>query len=1296
MLSILSLILLLWVLLGLALYWLGGRNPKPGSQPLVRRVDRRLCLVGDSVGVTLSCSTTGLPQARDAANGAPWDLVLVIDHSSSMGSGLGSALQEARKAAINLVRTTPNSFRFSVVEFDHEAREICPLTDRRRGLIRAIKDIGRGGATDIALGLEVAGKSLDTAIDPAGPNDQLARRRAVLLLSDGGSEADPAIAIADALKSDPELLLITVGIGAADMPLLRRIATSPDHSFHADQIDQLTTLYSEVGRMITGVEATEVKVSEQYSATGSWGLRGWGELQPSAFSLKDGEFCWLLAVLQEEPTALQYNVEALCAGWWKIAPEPARLDAKTAEGQRHELRSNAGPRVLVLPRIIGWQLLWLILNPLFYLLFGRFARCGEAVEAVAATVKPQPRALELPPLLPRNPSPEPALSIRPSLIIGLGYAGIHSLVHAKRLLSERGDRADLGQLHFLGIDTADELFFPSPRAGLVALESHERLTLDAPLEPLIADDAIAPAPRHGWLDAPALSAGGVRPDLHRGTGLLRQLGRLALLENRDALEARLGPLLDGLIARAGDRGLDLIITAGSGGGTGGGAVLDLCWLLRHLLEQRGYGDSATNLFLSAPQARQTLDTLPEERAMRQANHRALLAELDRFSTRRGEPTAPLPGLPPLRRWFDRVLIVGPAAREEWRAEQVLYPKTAEAIFTWVASDASGSLRDHIVGQDAENARLTAEQGRCLLYRIDPGSHYLYPDTLRNYLIVDTLRRTLASRFWGVDEQTFIEYRADAHKPEQAPILLQSWLESRPQGTDYPWVFNALSALTDATRLQQSLSHGAGPEISGGISPLARDELFEKQRALVRAVLDQWVLDTLNYGWQAICEPHALAFCIHALGELRGRLREGTDIADHLVSRSSSSVVQREAETVAELTTQAGTETETLIRRLGEWDRRLGEGNDDDGLMRVFDERSGLLRIEIDALRDAEDSDEGRRRAPRSPRLPLDWEQIERLPSRFLDKLGDRLTERVGWSIERDGTQLHLHLQVRGVADRRWTLDELALSPTAVVALADELIEVGTDLSPDFAAWTLADQDPSSLPELRVEGLRSEQLNAGARGLYLIQGMEHYAGASHVEQIRLKPVDAREVRVISCEQHLASDRLWPAPITASRLGEVIAPVYLFKEERTAYRAYDTYCRAENREPDALAPTLVALCREPRALLGFALQGLAGGHLHQRDDGMRSIWSACGLDGQGPDDLNLGEQLDRPLAAFQRLAERWLTEAAAEPALRRFNADLDASPDQLARQIGQHELAAAIDQDPWFEQFIAVIWGLLRWH
>ena len=1289
---LLTSILALWIFVGVVLFWLFGYTPRPGTRALVRSVDRRICLVGDEVGVTLSASAKGLPAPQMNDSVTPWDIVLVIDHSGSMGSGVGSALHEARKAAINLVRTTPAAFRFSVVQFDHEAQEICPLTDRKKGLVRAINGIGRGGATDIALGLEIAGRALEQ-----NDRDDSTRELAVILLSDGGSDHDAALAAADALKTDPDLLLITIGIGAAELSLLRRIASTPDHCYHADQIDQLVELYTEIGRMITGLEATEVKVTETYDLAGQWGMRSWGELQPSEIKLRDGGFSWPLAALEETPIRLRYRVEAMCPGWRAVAPDPARISAKLGDDSRHEDQSNRGPRVLILPSVPGWQVLWVLLNPLYFLLFGRFHRCDEGVVRRAAPVVPPPRELKLPPTPQPQPSPEPQLSVRPTLILGIGYAGIHALAEAKRLAAERGERLDMDVLRLLAIDTADEVYFPSPQAGLVALDADQRITLDRPLEPVIAAE-VTGAGRYPWLDAARLSAGGARPDLHRGTGNQRTLGRLAILENLDALEQRIGTLIDALIARSDISGIDVLVTASSGGGTGSGGVLDLCWLVRHLLEQRGFGDSATTLVLSAPDARQEQESPPEVRAMRVGNHKALLAELDRISTQRGELLAPMPGLPPVRRWVDRVFFVGPSGSDTWPAEAVLYPKTGELLFTWLASDHQSGLRAHFVDQDATNNRLTRQQGRCLLHRIDPVSQYLYPKTLGTYLVVDTLRRVLAQRWWGIETPGALGYSADANASAATASLLQTWLDARPADTDYPWVVNSLAALGDPTRLQSGLNRGAGPQISSGISPLDRGDLFEEQRKLVRAVLDNWVMQTLNEGWEAICDAQALAACIHALRELRRRLREGTDNADLLVQQSRSALVRGEAETVAELTTQAVTETESVLRVLDQWDRCVGDGRDGNGLMRLLDTRSGLLRLEVEALRGAQVDSGAGRRAARSPLLPLTWDQIEALVPRFFGDLGERLFAQIGWRLERPsgGPQANLCLHVQGAAgERRWSLDELQSGDQAIEALARAMIQLGTDLANGLAAWTIDEYGADALPESAIERPRTEQLNVGARGLFLTQGEGgHFQHTGHLESIRLEPFDRREARIIGCEEHLASNLLWPTSVTASATPALAADSpFVFPEERTAYRGYLAYCRAENLEPAVLPPSLSALCREPRALLAFALAGLAGGHLRARDDGLRRVWSVSGLDGQsGP--LDLAEHVDEPLGAFQRVANAWV--AIDAPELRWFTAVSDDSAAELAGRIAAHELAAAIADDPWYEDFVAVVWGLLRWY
>lgn len=1271
--ALLFLLLAIWVVVGVLLHLLIGRNPTGRRRALVRAVNRRLCVEGDLLTVRLTCHAEALPAVRAVAPVTPWDIVLVIDHSGSMGSGTGSALYEARKAAVTLISTTPEAFRFAVVAFDHEARAVCPLTERRRCLVRAIDGIHRGGATDIALGLAVADRALPTG----GLDDE--RRRAVILLSDGGSDDAPAIAAADRLKEDPDLLLITVGIGTADMSLLRQLASTPGHCYHTGQIQDLTALYGQIGEMMTGGDAREVRLTEHFPHAGAFALRDWGELPPAEPRLREFEAAWLFPALHPQtPIAVDYRVEAVCPGWQRVAPRPARLQARLADDSAHESLSNQGPRVLVLPRIPGWQLLWVLLNPLFFLLFGRSLCQQQGVVARAPIAPPHPRPfLPPPPLEPAALTNEPALAPRPTLVLGLGYAGTHVLTHCKRLAWERTGRLDLNRLRFLAVDTADETFFPSPRAGLVGLATDERLTLDQPLELLIATAAAAGAcPHYPWLDAAALAAGGARPDLHRGTGGQRTLGRLAAAKGRDALAARLAPLLDALIAQADSGGIDILVVIGSGGGTGTGALLEVCWLLRHLLTARHYGDSATTVFLTAPDASRTLPSDPVRRTLYLANQAALLAELDRIAVLRTAPLAPAPDLPALPRWVDRVCLIAPADRATWPAEEVLYPKAGETLFTWLASAGRGGLRDHFLALDAGNNASGRTLGRCLLHRLDPVSHYLFPHTLKYWLCTDTLRRTLAGRLWGITAAGFTRYGVGPELPAGAATLLEGWLQDRDGGTDSPWVFDNLALLTDANRLQEALHLGGGPEISTGIAPLARNELFEEQRMLVRHALDTWVQDSLNRGWPGVCTPHALALCLGSMRVLVRRLREeATPVAAHLASTSTLARVRREAETVAELASQALNEVETLLRRLADWDARLGEGSG--GLLRLLDERSGALRAEVSRLQDP--AGDGR-----SPRLPLTEEQLAALPGRFLADLDKHLSERMQWQLTRNDNQLQLCLVLHGTTPRTWIPEDMGLGDKATVALADALLDLTWHLGAGYADWSLADYPADNLPAIRVDPPRADQLNPGARGCYLRQGEGHFDARAHVEQDVLTPFDHREARLISTEENLASHLLL-APRT------VAAPLpFVFVEEQNAYRGYLAYCLAERLLPDALPASLVGLCGDPDALLAFALVGLGESRIALRDDGLRNIWYASTGDGA---ELVLAEAAQTGLETLVRVAAAWI--ARADAGRLQVSAARGLSAADLAQRLGGHPLAIPVAEHIWFTQFIAVVWGLLQW-
>ena len=1084
---------------------------------------------------------------------------------------------------------------------------------------------------------------------------------------------DPAVAAARALK-EQELLLITMGLGAADMALLRELATSPDHCYRADQIDELIELYGRIGRMMAGKFANHVEIDERFNTEGSWGLRAWGELEPTQRVMREGRFSWLLATVQEEPTQLSYFLEALCPGWHHVAPGPAVFSAQFPDNRKHDAKSNRGPRILILPRVPGWQYLWLILNPLFFTLFRRWFCRRQASPLRKSPVRSKLEPLKLPPLIPvSSPLMKGRLPLRPSLIIGLGYGGSHALVHCKRLLWERNESTEFERLRFLALDTTSETFFPRPVAGLVTLDLHERLYLNQPLERIITGEVESNPPRYPWLPAHLLAAGAARPDLWRGSGHQRVLGRLALVSNRSTLEVPLQTVLRELSTLAGPTGIDILITGTSGGGTSSGVLLDLCWLLRCLLEDLRFGNASISLFLMTPFGKEPVrqDERQEklQTHLRLANSQALLRELDRVAWLRSEPLAPLSDARPTRRWFDRVFYIGPPAREEWRSDTVLYPKGGEALFCWLASE---GFCNHFKSLDTDNNSLTQRYSRCFINRIDPNSYFLYPRTVMRYLAINTLRRKLSERLWGVKEGETSTYSWRDNKPASISSLQKKWLKLTDWEGDFPWIFMSLDTLQDQDSLQQTLLIGAGPGISADISPLERSEYLQEQRELVRAALDTWVINTLNSGLSGVCESHPLSAVIHVLRNINEILIEGVALARHLETHSQALLVRDEGGLAAELASQAAAEVGAYVTHLIHWDAVLGEGAHADalGLIKYLDRGTSELQEEL-----------GRLMRETFPRLPLTWESLETLRTQSCDAVTESiLGERTKWWVQRDGVKLTLEFHFKGENLQVWTLDNL-VDPGRVAEFSECLIKAVGDLVPDYRGWRLQDYTEGTLTEMRAASPRTDDLNPGAQGLYLKQGDLGFQLTSHVHISELARVDDQESRVIGCEQNLSTELLW----RPHELGSALP--FIFDEEFHAYRAYNAYCIDQGLVTDRLQPALVGLCRVPNALLAFALVGLAGNTIVSRRYEGRQFWVA-NLNGERDE---LAEYAEDALVNFMNVAKAWISRD--EPEFSSLDKAVITSFSTMVKQIRDHRLAEPIEQMNFFAQFVGVIWGLL---
>lgn len=174
------------------------------------------------------------------------DVVLVLDASSSMseptGPGGDSKLAAARAAATDFVALFDLEYvRVGVVSFHTTAADETGGLSRDPAAVRAaLAGLRTMPGTRIDRGLAQAGDVLerDGAAD---------RMPVVVLLSDGGGAAGPALAEADRLRASA-VRVFTVGLGAdVDAALLAAIATSPTDYYPSPDAADLGAIYRAIG-----------------------------------------------------------------------------------------------------------------------------------------------------------------------------------------------------------------------------------------------------------------------------------------------------------------------------------------------------------------------------------------------------------------------------------------------------------------------------------------------------------------------------------------------------------------------------------------------------------------------------------------------------------------------------------------------------------------------------------------------------------------------------------------------------------------------------------------------------------------------------------------------------------------------------------------------------------------------------------------------------------------------------------------------------------------------------------------
>jgi Mg-chelatase subunit ChlD len=150
-------------------------------------------------------------------------LVLVIDHSGSMGGSIAGSTHNkqelANESAILALRTLWSQDQVGVVAFDSSPTWVVPLgpNDHTDATERAIRQVSPAGGTNIAPGLREA----VTALSKVDPSITV---KHVILLTDGQSESGDYEAIINKMNA-AGMTLSTVGVGDdADTKLLSQLA----------------------------------------------------------------------------------------------------------------------------------------------------------------------------------------------------------------------------------------------------------------------------------------------------------------------------------------------------------------------------------------------------------------------------------------------------------------------------------------------------------------------------------------------------------------------------------------------------------------------------------------------------------------------------------------------------------------------------------------------------------------------------------------------------------------------------------------------------------------------------------------------------------------------------------------------------------------------------------------------------------------------------------------------------------------------------------------------------------------
>lgn len=543
------------------------------------------------------------------------NIVLIIDNSGSMGAGRGSRFEIARQVIGNFIDnfSAGQNTQMGVILFDSQVTHRIPLTNDYEDLkSKLFSFISSGGGTNFLPPLQLAYQWLEPSIQ-----SKTWQNNFVVFLTDGGADASAPNRFykENLLRNAVILFCIGVGKGALYENLANILRDDqgnvpPNRVLTCDDPIKLQVVYDQVGEEIGNVigkqgempipfaykpfywiEADSKKNSEENPKKGTF-------LLPPDDQTKVNFLTW--PILFARKYTYHIPLKAKTFGILKPFFEKVPFSFYDIDGNQVKLESQKIPYIL---SVTWWMLFWLYLPAILFLLGWLLLRKAKPSEVFFPEIPVVGKTIRAPGVLPKQYIPEKSkIEWIPTLVIGLGKTGRHTLTQLKQNISDLiTSNQNEKNVKLLSIDVASEEVFgahPDRVPGtVVQLDKENEIYIPEEhlrnVKPMV--DQYKDNPKldiHDPFTSLDLKEYSKLPDgvlgLSNGTDHNAALARAYLIKELEQDEEsemlqRLTKLIDELKEQAKEsQFMQIIIVGNANGGVGSGISADLAVLLRRL------------------------------------------------------------------------------------------------------------------------------------------------------------------------------------------------------------------------------------------------------------------------------------------------------------------------------------------------------------------------------------------------------------------------------------------------------------------------------------------------------------------------------------------------------------------------------------------------------------------------------------------------------------------------------------------------------------------------------------------